>query len=65
MASRARAVINTAPREQIEGRVHKWERRWVVHKKGTQKQEVQLELLRWIQTGGWPVGPAEGEGIET
>eukprot|EP00198_Chlamydomonas_reinhardtii_P013383 XP_001702720.1 predicted protein [Chlamydomonas reinhardtii] len=50
MASRARAVINTAPREQIEGRVHKWERRWVVHKKGTQKQEVQLELLRWIQT---------------
>lgn len=38
-------------KQPVEGRVHKWERRWVVVKKGTQKAEVQLELLRWIITG--------------
>ncbi|GLC33854.1 hypothetical protein PLESTB_000511800 [Pleodorina starrii] len=50
MATRASLARNTAPKEVYEGRVHKWERRWLVHKKGTVKTEVMLELLRWIVT---------------
>ncbi|EFJ44888.1 hypothetical protein VOLCADRAFT_106262 [Volvox carteri f. nagariensis] len=50
MATRASLARGTAPKEVFEGRVHKWERRWLVHKKGTIKTEVMLELLRWIVT---------------
>ncbi|GIL72380.1 hypothetical protein Vretimale_4147 [Volvox reticuliferus] len=50
MATRASLARGTAPKEVYEGRVHKWERRWLVHKKGTVKTEAMLELLRWIVT---------------
>ena len=50
MATRG-AAGRVGIKENFEGRVHKWERRWVSTKKGTQKEEVQMQLMKWIQTG--------------
>ncbi|GFR41452.1 hypothetical protein Agub_g2139, partial [Astrephomene gubernaculifera] len=50
MATRGSQARNTAPKEVYEGRVHKWEKRIVQHKKGVVRSEVQLEVLRWIAT---------------
>lgn len=51
MTTRASLARGGFVKEQFDGRVHKWERRWVATKKGTLKQELQLELLKWVPTG--------------
>lgn len=56
MTTRGAVARGQVTKEQFEGRVRKWTKRWVPIVKGTQTDEVRLELLKWVQTGEWRRG---------
>jgi hypothetical protein len=49
MATRARQERGAVVKEQFEGRVRKWAKKWMPI---SDKKLARLQLLKWIQLGG-------------